>query len=329
MLTVFIETLSPMLVLFAFMAVGFSAKKLNILPDGTASVLAKLETNIIFPALNFITMARNCTPDTISTHIVNIILASLMMLFAIALAILISLLLIKENSSERGVYKYALAFANSSYVGDPLILGMFGERMLSFYKMYTFPLTLGIYSFGLRCLIPKEKQKKNPFLELINPSIIALVLGIIFGLFGFARYLPDFAVSTLDGLKGCMGPLAMILAGFTVASYPLSEMFSDKKIYIATLLRLIVIPSVIVIALFGLKELLYILFSLNIGNGVLYLAFFATSAPLGLNTIIFPAAYGANPKVGAGMAMISHSLCVITIPLMYSLMSTFFGNPQL
>ena len=66
---------------------------------------------------------------------------------------------------------------------------------------------------------------------------------------------------------------------------------------------------------------------LNIGNDVLFLTFFATAPALGLNTVIFPEAYGGNPETGASMAMISHSLCVITIPLIYALMVALFGVP--
>ena len=97
-------------------------------------------------------------------------------------------------------------------------------------------------------------------------------------------------------------------------------MIKDKKVYVASLLRLIILPTVIIAALFGFKELLNLIFDLSISNTVLFLCFFAVGAPLGLNTVVFPEAYGGNPKTGASMAMISHTLSVITIPLMYAIM---------
>ena len=54
---------------------------------------------------------------------------------------------------------------------------------------------------------------------------------------------------------------------------------------------------------------------------VLVLTLFAFGTPLGLNTVVFPAAYGGDTSIGASMAMISHTLCVATIPLMYALLS--------
>ena len=49
------------------------------------------------------------------------------------------------------------------------------------------------------------------------------------------------------------------------------------------------------------------------------LALICFATPLGLNTIVYPAAYGGETKTGASMAMISHTLSVVTIPLMYLL----------
>ena len=39
--------------------------------------------------------------------------------------------------------------------------------------------------------------------------------------------------------------------------------------------------------------------------------------PLGLNTIVVPSAYGKDTSVAAGMAIISHLLSCLTIPLMF------------
>jgi hypothetical protein len=41
MLDTFLATLSPMLSLFLFIAIGFVIKKMNILPEGSGKVLAK------------------------------------------------------------------------------------------------------------------------------------------------------------------------------------------------------------------------------------------------------------------------------------------------
>ena len=45
----------------------------------------------------------------------------------------------------------------------------------------------------------------------------------------------------------------------------------------------------------------------------------ALAMPLGLNTIVVPAAYGRDTSVAAGMALVSHLLSCITIPVVFML----------
>ena len=154
-----------------------------------------------------------------------------------------------------------------------------------------------------------------------------MLLGIAVGLSGIGNYFPSFLTGALDTLKSCMGPVAMLLAGMTIAKYSFTSMLKKKKVYIASFLRLLILPTLIVFFLFGIKSLVNLTFGLHIGNDVLFLAFFASAMPLGLNTVVFPEAYGGNPETGASMAMISHTLCVLSIPFMYALMVAVFGVP--
>ena len=138
----------------------------------------------------------------------------------------------------------------------------------------------------------------------------------------------NFFESTLNSLKSCMGPVAMLLCGFTVAGYDMKHMLLQKKVYIATFLRLFVLPAIMVTLVFGLKTLANRAFGLSIDNSVLFLTFFSTATPLGMNTIVYPEAYGGDPKTGASMALISHTLCVVTIPLLFAVMVALFGMPS-
>ena len=152
----------------------------------------------------------------------------------------------------------------------------------------------------------------------------------VFGLGGVGGILDThlpFVMRVLDNLKACMGPVAMLLAGATIAKYDLRKMVTNKKVYVASALRLVAIPATIIAVLFTVKTLAFSLLSLDIPSTFLFWTFFSTATPLGLNTLVFPEAYGGSPETGASMAMISHVLCIITIPVLYTLMTTLFGVP--
>lgn len=323
----FLATLTPMLTLFFIIAIGFLLARTKILPESASKPMAKMETWIFCPALSFMTMVRYCTVDSLTTHGTNILLAVVSVSLAMAIAIPLSGLFVKNDPAERGVYAYALAFANSGYIGDPIVLALFGEAALAYYKIFCLPLSIMIYTWGISVLTPKGAGKGSGLKRLLNAPTVAMLVGVVMGLTGLGGYLPKFLISALDSLKACMGPVAMLLAGVTIARYDLVGMLKKKKVYVATLLRLFVIPTILISALFGVKTLANVLFDLSIGNTVLFLCFFATAAPLGLNTVVFPEAYGGTPETGASMTTISHTLCVISIPLMYALMVAVFGAP--
>jgi predicted permease len=318
--------------LFLCIAVGFLLRKMQILPESAGKVMSKLEMYVFCPALSFITMAKYCTVETLAAHATNILFALCAMAIAIALAILFSAMLVKEKGPARGVYAYGLGFANSGYMGDPVVLVIFGPAALAYYKIYLLPLNVGTYTWGLAQIIPAsegEQHKMRAFLKkMCNPPIVSLLVAVAVGLSGLGAHLPTFLTTSLESLMACMGPVAMLLVGFTVAGYPLTSLLKKKKVYVATVLRLLLIPTVILAAIFGIRALANRL-GAEISNTVLFLCFFSVATPLGLNSVVFPEAYGGDPEPGAAMALVSHTLCVLTIPLLYAAMTLIFGTPSI
>ena len=187
MLQTFLATLTPMLTLFLCIAVGFVSAKTKILPDTASKTMAKMETWIFCPALSFMTMVRFCTVDTISTHATNIVMAAISVSVAMIIAIPLAKVFVRENTPERGVYAYALAFANSGYVGDPIVLALFGEEGLAYYKLFCLPLSIVIYTWGISVLTPKTEEKGSTLKRLCNAPTVAMLIGIaVFLLVGWS-----------------------------------------------------------------------------------------------------------------------------------------------
>ena len=322
----FLSTLNPVLTMFICIAVGYVLRQTNILSRDSGKVIAKLVTWVFAPALSFSTMAKNFTVASLTTHAVNIGFSCLTLSVSMGIAILLSRVFVKEPSPERGIYQYALTFSNFGYMADPMILNMFGDGALAYYKLFTLPASIMVYVWGISVLVPKGTDRGSVLKKIANAPTIAMFLGMIVGITGLGSHLPSFMTSTLDSLKVCMGPMAMLVAGVTVANYSLPRMLRNKKVYVASILRLLVLPCFLVALIFGAKELVNLIFAVEIDNLVIFLVFFFTAMSLGLNTVVFPEAYGGNPETGASMALISNTLGVITIPLLYMLMTVIFGS---
>lgn len=306
----FNATLTPMLIMFLYIIVGFVVKKFKVVPRNTATVLSKLENYVFVPALIVNTFMKYCTVASISNQYKLILYSIVALTLAIGIAIPLSKVFEKKDAYQRNIYKYALSFGNFSFMGTAIVPAILGDPALYEYMLYILPLNIAVYTWGLMILIPNDEREVSPFRRLLNPVFVSIFVGAILGLTGVAKYLPEFVTTTISGCASCMGPLAMILTGFVVGGYDVRNLLRNKKVYVASILRLFVLPAlfIAVLMLIGADET------------TLTMTLFAFATPLGLNTVVFPAAYGGDTSTGASMAMISHTLCVISIPLMRSVL---------
>ena len=315
---IFNLTLKQMLMMFSLILVGFLLRKKSKLPENSGTVMAKMETFIFVPALSLFTQMTKCTIDTFKANASLILYGLVIVLCAIILSYPLSKFFVKKDANspeslyQRNIYKYALTFGNYGFMGNFIILGVWGSDFFYKYSLFVFLVGILCNSWGLYILIPKEKNASifdNLKKGLLTPPVIALVVGMLIGILNLTQYVPQFIINAFDSAGKCQGPVAMILAGFVIGGYNFKELILNKKVYIVTFLRLVVLPAIILIALKYLGA----------NEEIMTLALIAFGTPLGLNTIVYPAAYGGETKTCASMTMISHTLSVITIPLMYLL----------
>ncbi len=319
---IFNATLNQLLMMLSLVLVGFVLRKSKLVPDNSHIILSRLETLVFLPALNFATQIKQCNPTTFKENSALILYGTLLILIPIALALTLPYAIVKRKKRDlaenyqRNIYKYAISVSNYGFVGNFVILGIWGEELFFKYTLFTFSFNITCYALGLYLLIPRKEG--DGFLKcikraLLSPPLVAMTLGIVFGLCGVSKYLPSFLITAIDNASTCMGPIAMLITGLVVGGYEIKSLLLDKRSYFMAFLRLVAIPSTIltIILLLGATRDLFIL------------ALVGFAAPIGLNTIVFPAAYGGDTRPGASMVMISQVLSVITIPVLYLIFSRF------
>ena len=311
MLNTFLATLSAMLVMFLCIAIGFLLRKFRLTPDNTASVLSKLELYVFLPAQILVTFLNYCTVETLQVQYRTVLYGALAVGLEIVIGLLVARFFSKEKT-ERNIYLYNLIIANMGFLGNAIVPQIMGQEALYSYLLFCLPFNIVLYTWAINLLIPPEKlEKKSIWKKLAHPTLIAMAIGVLLGLSGAGKVLPGFVSTTLTNLSGCMGPVAMLLTGFVIGGYKIGDLLRNGKVYIITFIRLLVLPCVAVA----------VLMLLGAGKEIALLAMFGCGAALGLNTVVVPAAYDGDTRPGAAMAMISHIGAVVTIPLLYALLT--------
>lgn len=309
-MAIFTTTLSQMAFLFSLIVIGFILTKSKIVTTDAAGILAKLENNLFIPALVLNTFVQNFTVERLQSAWQVLLASIILLLVVIPLAIGVSKLMTKDQYI-RNIYTYGLCFSNFGFMGNAVVSALFPDIFLE-YLIFTLPLWMGIYLWGAPSLLMSDGSKqtlKSRLKSFANPMFIAMLVGIILGLIGVN--LPNWLNSVISSSANCMSPIAMLLTGITVANIDLVKTFKNGQIYLISLVRLLVFPLLFLV----------IFMFLPLPETLRTCAICSLAMPLGLNTIVIPSAYGKDTSAAAGMAIISHALSCITIPLVLFLLT--------
>ncbi len=306
---VFLSTLNQTGFLFTLIVIGFVLAKFKFIPDNSNAVLAKLENTVFVPALVMGTFIKYFTVEQLGAASKLFLISFAIAFITILIAIIVSKLITRDKYVQN-IFTYGLAFSNFGFMGNAVVSALFPEVFMN-YLIFTLPLWILIYLWGVPVLLIAdygEKQTlKTRLKSFVNPMFVCMIIGMIIGITGIK--LPDFCINVIDTAGSCMSPVAMLLTGITVSTMNVKKTFTNIRVYAVSVIRLLIIP----LAFIGIAK--FIPFE----SSVFICALCSLAMPLGLNTIVIPSAYGKDTSVAAGMAVISHLLSCITIPILFAI----------
>lgn len=140
----FLTSLHQMLVMFTFIFGGWLLKRKQVLPDNAGSLLSKLESTILLPALILNTFMNKCTLENLSAKSNLIVYRTIILAAITAVAFWAGKKLSPEGMTER-IYRYSFIFFNYGFMGNALVLGIFGQDTLFDYMMFTIPVMFSLF----------------------------------------------------------------------------------------------------------------------------------------------------------------------------------------
>lgn len=298
-------TLSKIGVLLAFIVIGFLLRRKNFIPENSGKTLSFIGTNVFFPAYLIKNLSANCTKEKITQDIYLVLWGMVFLLSVLLIAYVLSVIL-KKTKIVKNTLIYMFAFSNYGYFGYPVMEKVFGAEFVAKTIMFAIPSTIAIASLGYFLLMGRGKSLLK---SLLSPTIIAIIIGVAIGLTGIN--LPNPVSDGLSSLSSCMSPISMILTGFVLGKFSLSELFKDGASYIISGVRLIFMPLIFACALYLLGA-----------RGILFqIPVIITAMPVGMNTVMFAEAGGNDSSKSARICFISYITGAITIPFAFLIAS--------
>ncbi|MCR4766718.1 MAG: AEC family transporter [Saccharofermentans sp.] len=234
--------------IFIFLALGFVLNKTKVIDGPAEKALSKILLTAVLPF-----MILNSSQHTFSHEAVNGMItcaAVAVCYYALSLIVLrLSLKKAKMLEDERRIMVCCTVFANTGFVGFPLMEALFGNYGLLLAAVFNLCYNIFFYTYAVYLFSRKTKFK---LLEIFkNPVSVASILAIV--LFVIPWRMPSFLSETFKLIGDMTVPMSMMVMGSMLAGVKIGKLVSDKKAYVVSALRLIILPAVMMAAVWGLS----------------------------------------------------------------------------
>lgn len=226
--------------ILVFLALGFLLNKIKVIDAQAEKALSKFLLTAVLPF-----MILNSSQYTFSTEAVNGMAACAAVgigYYAVSLVVL-RLVLSKVNilEDERRIMITCTVFANTGFVGFPLLEALYGSFGMLLAAVLNLCYNLFFYTYAVYLFSRKPKFKIT---EIFKSTVsIASILAIV--LFMIPWRMPSFIAETFKLIGDMTVPMSMIVMGSMLANVKIKELITDKKAYVVSALRLMVIPALV------------------------------------------------------------------------------------
>ena len=285
---------------------GYGLVKAKLLKSEDSKPLSIIGLYIISPAVMIEAFQISYTPEILE----GLMLSFGMAVFLHGMLVIIGTVL-KRTLKLDPIEHAASIYANSGNLIIPLVMGLFGKEWVVYASCFIIVQT---FMFWTHCrLIIAGKGNLTLKTIVKNINIWSIMMGLV--MFALQIKLPDTINGTLSSVGMFIGPNAMLIAGMLIASIPLRDLFSSKRIYLVTFLRLLVIPLflMVVVKLCG--------FSGWVENGetIALISFLATTSPAASTVTQMALIFGNNPQKASAIYGVTTLLCMFSMSFIIAL----------
>lgn len=281
--------------------VGMISYKTHVVTKDGTKHLSNLLVTVVSPVVIFVSYQR----DFDSTMLVGLLEAFGLSLLGFGIAMLAAYLLLRKSDQyDVVIERFSTIYSNCGFMGIPLVDAMFGSEGVFYLTAVITSFNLLVWTHGMLSFTGGSGfTMKGFFKALCSPSIIAVPVGLI--CFLFQLRVPGVVYDALNYISGMNTPLAMIVAGATVAQTNLIKVFGKGRIYWVSFLKLILVPALIV--------LVFSLF--NVPTIITLTVALALAAPSGAMGTMFAVRYDRNALYASEIFAATTILSALTLPL--------------
>lgn len=226
-----------MLALLIMIGAGFFLTKAKMMDAHTNTQMSKMIVNLFNPLLIVSSAANSAGQVSLHTMGTIAVIASGMFVIFILVGMLLSPLFDKAPD-QRKIFQMMFVFSNLGFIGIPVVSSILGEEYVVYVSEFLLIYTLVFYTYGVALM--DGKFSLSSMKSMLNPGTISALASLLIIVLGIQ--LPGFIKTAVSYLGNVTSPMALVAVGFTLAHSDLKKIFGQPKLYIFSVIKLLILP---------------------------------------------------------------------------------------
>lgn len=295
--------MNQVLVIFIIIIIGYSIKKIGYINRVVTKGITEIVLNVALPLLIITTFDKDLPKTAMKGALVVLAFA---IIAHTATALAAKFIFKGSPQGIRQVMSFGLVFTNSAFMGIPVLNSIFGDVGIFYASAYSIVFNTFLWSYG-QMLFTGVKDRRVVKQVLTYPGTISVFIGVI--LMFTPLKLPQVLAKTSEMVGALTTPLAMIVIGAMLSEVEFKKIFYGYRLYLATFLRLLVVPALS----------LTILKLMGIENDIAVACTLLVAMPVASNTVLFAEKFDGDSLLASRIVALSTALSIITIPIFAAL----------
>nr|WP_300151383.1 AEC family transporter [Propionicimonas sp.] len=290
-------------IMFVLIALGWVAYRVRWIGPESVKGMTNLLLFLVAPAVTIQAFQRPFDADRLRT--IGIVFAVDLAAFALTMVIarlLFSRRLVRDEG-KRAALEFGTVYSNAGFLGIPLAQAVLGNDGVLYAVAYVAAYTIFVWTHGTALFGHDDETLATRLRRaLLNPGILSILIAL--PLFLFSVHLPSPASDVLGYLASMNTPLSMVVVGVNLAAFSLRTVFSDRLVWLGTVVRNVAVP-LLFIGLLGL---------LPIDPVARMAVLISVSTPVGAMLVMFTVRHDRDVVFATRLLCLSTLLSVLTLP---------------
>ena len=320
-MSVFLTTLQAVLALLGIGLLGFWIIGRRRVPSDTLAFLSSLAIDIALPLLVVANLISGFSPQEYPDWWRMPLWWLGFAIVALALSLSASFLVRKKIRSE---FTIGLFYQNGLFLPILIIGGLFGQDNPYLVPLFLFlifhpSMIFSTYTLFFSKRIQKEKLNWR---RIVNPVLVATVVGLVIGLVSANEYIPEFLITIVTMVGAIATPLIMLILGGNIYNDFMYKADNKRRWYIREVVEFVIIKNVVFPLVF-----LALLLLLRPDLTIALIVIIQAAVPPITAIPIFVERCGGNRQIASQFVIASFIFSIFSIPAVIYLFNRFFPIP--